>query len=342
MYMNGAYVGSTPLPHSDKSSGDMSTVVPVPVADMRPFSNALMMQFAFKVAKKEKCEDTAPLNLRGSIGGDSYLDSRGIAHWATLPNLEIFANAGYPFTRMADLQDTAVVMPEAPSTAEMEMFLAMMGHFGAQTGYPVIHVTVTTPEGMKSLNKDFLVMGTADDISGAIAMVNDALPVKFRNGGLQVEDMHGFFAALEHAWWRLRSSNNVKSGKLETAGGLPDALMEGIEWPRGSNRSVVLIALRDQGVAANFVNLFLQTSQSSDISQSVSVLNGTKFTSYRIGNDLYHVGHLSWFLWVGLLFGTSPWLLVMVVIVLCFLIAALLRAILRRHARRRLQEMSAA
>ena len=56
--------------------------------------------------------------------------------------------------------------------------------------------------------------------------------------------------------------------------GLPDALIEGIEWPSGSNRSVVIVALRDHTVVSNFLSVFLKYSQSSDISQSVSVLHG--------------------------------------------------------------------
>ena len=81
----------------------------------------------------------------------------------------------------------------------------------------------------------------------------------------------------------------------------------------------------------------LNFSQSSDISQSVSVLNGTRFVSYRIGNNAYYAGSLSWPLRVSLLLHAYPWLVVLIVMVICFLIAALLRAMLRRHARRRLQ-----
>ena len=37
--VNGAYVSSTPLPHQDNASMVLETVVPVPVVDLRPFSN---------------------------------------------------------------------------------------------------------------------------------------------------------------------------------------------------------------------------------------------------------------------------------------------------------------
>jgi len=267
----------------------------------------------------------------------SWLDIRDIPHWTQMPNLELFANAGYPFTRKADLADTAVVLPDAPTVDEIEMYLTMMGHFGAQTGYPVLNVEVTNNAGMKTDRvKDYLVMGTVDD-QPALAVLNPALPVKVNNGGLTIQDTQGFFAPLQHAWWKVRSSDHINTGQLETANGLPDALIEGLEWPSGSNKSVVLIALRDHSVEPNFVDVFLKYSQYSDIGQSVSVLHGKRFVSYRIGNDIYHVGFLSLWVRLNMLFSEFPWLVVISTVVICILIAALVRAMLRRHARTRLQ-----
>jgi cellulose synthase (UDP-forming) len=335
--LNDSYISSTPLPHTDRASAQLDTIVPVPISDLRPFSNSLLMRFVFLLSKKGECQDTAPYNLKGAILKDSYLDIQGIPHWATLPNLEIFANAGYPFTRRADLSDTTVVLPDTAGPAEIEMYLTLMGHFGAQTGYPVLNVGVTNSDGMKSDGrKDYLVIGTVDDQS-AISHLNSSLPVGVDGSGLHIQDTQGFFAQLQHAWWKVRSSDRVQSGQLETAGGLPDALIEGIEWPSGSNRSVVVIALRDQNVVPNFLSVFLKRSQSSDISQSVSVLHGTSFTSYRIGNDVYHVGSLSWWIWLNILFQDYQWLMVISTLVFCFLMAIIVRSILRQKARVRLQ-----
>jgi cellulose synthase (UDP-forming) len=337
VYVNTAYVSSTPMPHSDKASAKLETVIPVPVTDLRPFNNSLMLKFVFQIAKKGKCQDTAPLNLQGAILKDSYLDIQGIPHWTPLPNLELYSNAGYPFTRMADLSETAVVLPDVPSADELEMFLTFMGHFGAQTGYPVLNLSVTNGDGMKADGKrDYLVMGTVDD-QPALKRLNANLPVVIDGNGLHIQDTQGFFAPLQKAWWRVRSSDHVRSGQLETAGGLPDALLEGIEWPSGSNRSVVVMALRDHSVVPNFLNVFLKSSQSSDISQSVSVLHGTKFSSYRIGADIYRVGYLSPWVRINMLFSEFPWIVVITSLILCVLMAALIRAILRRRARIRLQ-----
>ena len=336
--MNSAFVSSTPMPHTEMGSADLETIVPIPVSDMRPFSNSLLHGFGFQVGKRAKCLDTAPPSLQGAILKNSYLDIRGIPHWKVLPDLEIFANAGYPFTRKADLADSAVVLPDVPTADELEMYLTLMGHFGAQTGYPVLNVTVTNDAGMGAdRNKDYIVLGTVED-QPALTRLRDALPVKIDDGEkLRIQDTQGFLAPLQHAWWKVRSSERVQSVQLETAGGLPDALIEGLEWPAGSSRSVVVIALRDHRVVPEFLNVFLNTSQSSDISQSVSVLHGSRFTSYRIGSDVYRVGWLPPWTHVNMLFSQFPWLAVLSTIILCSLMAVLIRAMLRRHARSRLQ-----
>jgi cellulose synthase (UDP-forming) len=337
VYMNGGYVSSTPLPHTDKASAVLETVVSVPRANMRPFSNSLEMQFIFLLHKKGFCTDTAPYNLKGAVLKDSYLDIRGIPHLATLPNLELFSNAGYPFTRRADLSDTEVVLPDTSAADEIEMYLTLMGHFGAQTGYPVLNVGVTNADGMKTDGrKDYLVLGTVED-QPALSKLNPSLPVMVDGSGLHIQDTQGFFAPLQHAWWKVRSSDRIQSGQLETAGGLPDALVEGIEWPSGSSKSVVIVALRDHTVVPNFLSVFLKYSQSSDISQSVSVLHGSRFVSYRIGNDVYKVGSLSLWTQANMVLSEYLGLTVFLTLFLCFLIAGLLRAMLRRRARARLQ-----
>ncbi|MEI9980077.1 MAG: UDP-forming cellulose synthase catalytic subunit [Edaphobacter sp.] len=335
--LNDSFISSTPLPHTDKASAQLETVVPVPISDLHPFSNSLLMRFAFLLPKKDECPDTAPNNLMGAILKDSYLDIQGVPHWTALPNLEIFANAGYPFTRLADLADTAIVLPDTPAAEEIELYLTLMSHFGAQTGYPVLNVTVTNADGMKSdRRKDYLVLGTVDD-QPAISTLNPLLPVGVDGSGLHIQDTQGFFAQLQHAWWKVRSSDRIASGQLETAGGLPDALIEGVEWPRDSSRSVVVIALRDKSVISSFLSIFLKTAQSSDISQSVSVLHGTRFTSYRIGNEIYHVGSLSWWIWLNILFQNYQWLMVISTLIASFLMAIVIRSILRKKARARLQ-----
>ena len=335
VYMNGAFVSSTPMPRTDKASTVLETVVPIPVVDMRPFANTMTLKFAFQPAPGEHCADAAPMNLQGAVLRDSWLDLTDVAHLTMLPNLELVANAGYPFTRKVDLADTAVVLPNEPTVAELEMFLAMMAHFGAQTGYPALHVTVTNAAGMTNDgSRDYLVIGVAAD-QPALKMLNAVLPVGVSEGGLQIHDARGFFDRA--TWWRSAGADHVDAGELGTQGGLPDAVMEEIQWPARSGRSVVVVVVRDEAAIPGFVSAFLEGSQGQGIAKSLSVLHGAEFSSYRVGSDAYRVGDISPMMGVTILFQEYPWLIAIVALAFCFLIAVMMRAKLRRRARERLQ-----
>jgi cellulose synthase (UDP-forming) len=336
--INNAFLGSTPLIPGQEVSRKMETEVPVPVVNLRPFSNSLSFDFTFQLLKKGGCQDTTPINMQGAILRDSYLDLRGYPHYAPLPNLELFANAGFPFTRFADLGETTVVLPATPTEQEIETFVTLMGHFGRQTGYPALRVTVAGPDALHNgAGKDFLIIGTGDDQPG-FDKLNSALPVALHSGQVQVRDTQGFFAPLHQAWWKLRSEEHTESGDL-TASGTPDAVIEGVESPfdLGGSRSIVAIHLRDASAFEPFMDSFLKVQQSSDVSGSVAVLHGTQFQSFRIGAEVYHVGVVPWWTRLRLWMRQVPWLIAIVVVILALLVSIWTRQWLRVRARSRLR-----
>jgi len=339
--INSAFLGSTPLTPGQDASRTTTTDVPVPVVNLRPFSNTLSFDYTFQLARKQNCDNTNPIDLQGSILRDSYLDLRGYPHWTPLPNLEIFSNAGFPFTRLADLIGTTVVLPPTPTEQEIETFVTLMGHFGRQTGFPGLRITVAGPDALQNgAATDFLIIGAGDD-QPAFEKLSTHLPVSLGSGQIQVHDTEGFFVSLLHnAWWKLRSSQHTESGVL-TAGGTPDAVIEGIESPYdiASSRSIVAIHLKDASTFEPFMDTFLNVQQSSDVSGSVSVLHGTEFKSFRVGSQVYYVGVLPWFTQLRLWAAEYPWLIAVIVVVLAFLLAIWTRQWLRSRARARLTMM---
>jgi cellulose synthase (UDP-forming) len=335
--INNAFLGSVPLTPGQQSSSQKQTDLPLPVVDLRPFSNSLSFDFTFQLLKKGGCNDTTPINMQGAILRDSYLDLRHNPHYAPMPNLEIFSNAGFPFTRFADLSETTVVLPPTPSAQEIETFVTLMGHFGRQTGYPALRVTVAGPDALHDgAQADFLLIGTGDDQPGFDKLAN-ALPVTLRGGRVQVRDTEGFFAPLHHAWWKANGNEHTESGDL-TAEGVPDAVIEGAESPfaPGANRSVVAIHLMDASSFEPFMSTFLQVQQSSAIAGSVAVLHGGQFASFALGTGVYHVGELPWWTWLQLKFVEVPWLVAVAILILAFLLAIWVRQWLRNRARARL------
>jgi cellulose synthase (UDP-forming) len=336
--VNNAFLGSVPLVPAQEVSKQLTAEVPVPVVNLRPFSNSLSFDFTFQMLRKGGCQDTTPINMQGSILRDTYLNLRRYPHYAPLPNLEIFANAGFPFTRFADMSQTTVVLPSAPSEQEIEAFVTLMGHFSRQTGFPALRLTVAGPETMRNGTPgDLLVIGTGDD-QPAFDTLASHLPVALRSGQIQVRDTQGFFAPLHRAWWKLRTDEHTESGDL-TAGGTPDAVIEGIRSPfdPGGSGSIVAIHLRDANSFEPFMANFLKVQQASDISGSVSVLHGAQFQSFRIGSEVYHVGVLPWWTQLRLWFMEYPWLAAIIVMGMAALLAVWARQWLRRRARGRLK-----
>jgi cellulose synthase (UDP-forming) len=310
--------------------------VPVPVVNLRPFSNSLSFDFTFQLVKKGGCTDTTPINMQGAVLSDTYLDLKGYPHWAPMPNLEIFANAGFPFTRFSDLSQTTVILPSLPTAQELELFVTLMGHFGRQTGMPVFRVTVDGVDAMKpGANTDFLILGTGDDQPG-FEKLGSKLPVSLHGGQVQISDTQGLFGLPHHAWWKIKSPDHAESGELNVSG-TPDGVIEGIESPYYSGRSVVAINVKDSATYDTFLTTFLKVQQSSDVSGTVAVLHGALFQSFRLGSSVYHVGQLQWWTQLTIWFMEVPWFAAVIVMGLSFLVAVWVRIWLRAHARKRLQ-----
>lgn len=332
---NRAYLGKVSLPVGTNAAQKGKAILPIDVTKLRPFSNSLAFEFNFQWPKRDNCTESSPVNMQGSILRDSYLDLRGVQHYAALPDLELFANAGFPYTRFADLHQTTAVLPQNPAPEEIELLLSMMAHFAAQTGFPGIRITVDDSSALHTgANQDFLVIGTAEN-QPAFGMLSDHLPVVMLGNKVRVQESKGLWSFLHHVWWKIRGEARDESDDLTDGEGI-NALVEGIESPYARGRSIVVIHGRDVQSYDAFLTSFFSVSQSSAISKSVSILRGSEFKSFRIGENVYHVGSLSRWTLLSLWFVQAPWLAALAVLVLCFLLAVWVRIWLRRRALARL------
>jgi cellulose synthase (UDP-forming) len=342
---NGSLVNELPLPHASNPKKVLNDSVDLPLVDMRPFANTFLFNFFFQIAKTGQCQNSPPINLQGALLRSSYLDLRGLEHWAAMPNLELFANAGFPFTRFADLSQTKIVMPPRASPEEIGVYLMLLAHFGEQTGYPALRLEVADSSSLGK-DADYLILGTVDD-QPAFERLDQELPVSVGRDGLSVRDTGGFFRAIERAWWQVAQMRpnwwwklgqaKEKAGVITTLGEDPEALIQGIESPWTADRSVVTITLKNDHAATAFAAAFLNSSGSGNIGESVSILAGGNFTSYRLGDFFYHVGHLPWWSQVRYRLREFPWLIVLLTFVLGLVVVPWTRDRLNRRARARLK-----
>src|SRR5690606_2834590 len=102
----------------------------------------LRFTFKFDYLKEGECHDILLDDMVGRIDPESTVDLSAYPHFMPMPNLEAFSESGFPFTRLADLAETAVVLADNPTRHDISTYLAVMGKFGESTGYPALAITV--------------------------------------------------------------------------------------------------------------------------------------------------------------------------------------------------------
>ncbi len=343
--INGLYLQSIPL--ADRSAnawwrswipvfgatGPFHTVY-VPPYDV--FGNNAL-QFFF---------DTRPLNRGGcgaipsaptmSIDPNTTISLGRAYHFAQMPNLAFFVSAGFPFTRMADLSNTTVVVPDNPDSGELSAYLRLMGRFGFLTGYPALRVGVARPEEEASLQKgDIIVLGTFAHL-GSLTDILKNVPISIGDGQISMklgdQTLAGVFQIFgsHHAEERRRAA-----AALSTTVNQDTAIIASGQSPWVSNASVVaLLAGTPQGLDS-IMSAFRDPVLNPLIQGDFSIVSGTQVSSFRIGST-YTVGSIPFWIWPSYALHDQPFAIILAMVVACIILTLALHVILRRRAVARL------
>src|SRR5205823_4631857 len=106
-----------------------------------------------------------------------------------LPDLSLFAFDGWPFTRVADLSETAIVLPDQPVAAELGTAISIVARMAQITGSVGTGATLFPASAATDAdlaNRDVLVVGTPGD-NAVVARWADRLPLRFENGAARVQ-----------------------------------------------------------------------------------------------------------------------------------------------------------
>ena len=249
------------------------------------------LQFFFDTQPKRRADCTAVAeDLREAVDPDSTIDLRGAERFAELPNLAWFANAGFPFTRLADLADTAVVLPAEPDAGEISAFLGLMGRFGAFTGYPVIHLAVVRPAELgRVAGRNMLLLGTLDHL-GAAAELLRASPFRLDGDHLRVRLASQSTGAARWFGDPRRAGRDGAAAALEAAVHPGMAALVGAPSPTSAGKSVVALVGGSAAALQGLVAAMSRPEQAAAISGDLALLTGDRVTSYRVG-ERYAVGN---------------------------------------------------
>ncbi len=298
------------------------------------------LQFYFDARPLHRGDCVAvPNDLRMSIDPDSTIDlSRGY-RFTAMPNLAYFVNSGFPFTRYADLSETAVVVPDRPSSVEVSAFLNLMGRIGALTGYPVVRVQVVRPDATSAVaDRDLLIIGTLPRLQGTADLFRNS-PVRMSGNRLTIA-VPGTLDSVRRIFGdrtdvdRQRVATTLSAGLTEGT-----AALIGSESPLRSGRSMVaVVAAAPQGLDG-VVTTFRDSTQAPLIQGDLALLSGGRVTSYRVG-DTYTAGNLPFWIWPSWILRDQPFGIVIVMIIGCFFCGLALYWAMRRRADGRLSQSS--
>jgi cellulose synthase (UDP-forming) len=296
--------------------------------------NQVQFYYDLRPVKRGECQDVLPTNIQESIDPDSTIDLSGTERFTQLPNLAFFVNSGYPFTRLADLSNTAVVMPDEVAGPDVQAFLTLMGMMGDSTGFPVLRSTVVSPNQVNTVSdKDLLVLGSIAH-QPLITQWAQNSRLRVDGGRLRV----GVTSPIDRVYTVLDPNAEEERQRIDqllVSQGDSLAAMIGMESPLRSNRSVVMITGASPDKEMTIVNTFRNRDLAPLVQGDLMVATGGKVTSFRIGSE-YTVGSLPIITKVRWWLGNSPLVLILFTLIGVLIIALVAYALLSRLAARRL------
>jgi len=323
-----------PVMGSDAGSGDGSLLIPALKIGNR---NQLRFDFNFASvmgsAQRDHCQTTLPPNLQAAIEEDSTIDFSGFHHYIGLPDLSAFALSGFPFTRMADLSETVVLVPPQANAAQIGMLLNAVGGLGVQSGYPAYGLRLSDDwkQGV-NLDADLLVLGTLPESlrgSDQLSLLIDNQRSTLLNG--RVPSPQTAVADARQG----SSAADAPINRVAVTADAPFAAIIGMQSPNHPQRSIVSLAAAQSSDYALLDDALTDIGKRAAIAGSVSILRTSGIHSQFVGEH-YYVGSLPWWLLLWYHLADHPALLAVLATVVVLLAAFLLWRLLRWVSLRRL------
>lgn len=297
---------------------------------MLPPRSQMQLHYYYDYLKQGECRDVIIDNVRGAIDPDSTIDISGYSHFMAMPNLAAFDQAGYPFTRLADLSETAVVLPENPTARDFSAYLALVGRLGESTGYPATAVTVTGANQIDAQrDKDLIVIGSGK---------NQPLLTKWAQympGNIEGADKRFVMSDLVY---RLSGWGNPPARReaITLSSDGSDAILAGFESPLQPGRSVVVAAgNRPEGLDDVVNALLVSENDAHRIEGSLAIIRGKQVDSV-VADQTYYAGKLEPLEYAAWYFSRHPVMFLLACLAGAALLASLLFLSLRKRAKRRL------
>ncbi|MEM5512593.1 cellulose biosynthesis cyclic di-GMP-binding regulatory protein BcsB [Pseudoalteromonas sp. AS84] len=290
--------------------------------------NELNFDFRFAVLKKGECAVAPPGGEYGVIDGNSNIDVSGFDHYMALPDLNVFANSGFPFTKYADLQQTLVLIDEVPSPKALSVLFNLTGHFGAITGYPAHRISVAHLNEDANLDdKDILVIAKPNSIANNLD--EDA-----QTNILLDNNQRAIKQAIYNGAYDEQTTDKVEVS-IKSSGDM--AVITGFQSPFDSERSIVSLSATSQKAFTLLDDALMSSEALAQIKGSAAVINSQGIKTIKT-DEQYFVGHIPVHTLIWFHLSDHPFVLALLSILTLLLISFIIWRLLQALTYKRLAE----
>jgi len=347
--VNDQYITSMPLVGDDRRSGTLeemrlavlsgdstaltekSLVPALKIGDR----NRLRFDFSFAStlgsAQRDRCQTSLPVDVRAAIDDNSTIDLSGYHHYIAMPDLRAFARSGFPFSRMADLSETLVIMPGKPTAMQVGTLLDTIGGLAGQIGYPALGLQLVDDwKQAAAADADLLLIGSLPEA------LSDAPNLGLLLSAQRDWLLQGRSAGLPGSQ-RFDPGAVAASSRVAVSAQAPIAAITGLKSPFHPQRSVVALLASSDSDYGLLRDTLGDVGKLDAVAGSVTLVRSSGVTSQFVGEH-YFVGALPWWLLLWFHLSEHPVLLAAIAAICVVLFAFLLWRALRWAGKRRLGE----
>lgn len=258
---------------------------------------------------------------------ESTIDLRDVPRYLELPDLSYVAYTGYPFSKLADLSQTAVLLPDNPDHYEIDAMLNALGHIGNKTNFPAAAVIIApVAQAEKFADKDIMVIGAAGHIRPLFNDWSRHIQVDPLSDTQPFPRMGGRYIQRWAQWW-------TTSAKLKRTMGKKAMVLAGFESPLKSGQSVVMLTAAESASLPEETSVLNTFRLAKDFAGDVVAISEVDTYDRVVAFERapkYAVGELPLLERIRKFIDHNPWLAVLVAVVIVMFFASMTYRRLKR------------
>ncbi|MEM6532310.1 MAG: cellulose biosynthesis cyclic di-GMP-binding regulatory protein BcsB [Myxococcota bacterium] len=289
------------------------------------------IDFHVRYPEAKSCIATRESDGAVTIFGDSILHFENTPRFAVLPDVDRFINDGYPFSRVGDLGETAVVLSSGWVNEEVETLLSVFAHLAAVTETLPTGIRVYTEDTLpKRLDLDLIAVGGLDSHRW-IAQWSKKIPVTLGHRGAELAAP----GIMDQLRGRVFRGDRERAEDLLGHEHSSLAAISGFVSPFAKDRSAILITSTGPNTLPHFTEFEGYAESRSPGGDLLILADGSRWR-FRLGatstwGSIHPWDHVRFWL-------SERWWLMPLGVLLCLvLLVPVLRDRLRRRAEGRLE-----